>query len=109
MTYIYQLRILSLRLYGSIFPHIITIVGLILLQHVFAIKPFDHAPQCMVSVPKPGAIHEEVILFGDDQGYLNILTVAAKDLTMKNSKGGEKKPVKDQNILHVIEPNRLTV
>ena len=32
-----------------------------------------------------------------------------KDLTMKNSKGGEKKPVKDQNILHVIEPNRLTV
>ncbi|KAL4237521.1 WD repeat-containing protein 64 [Mactra antiquata] len=78
-------------------------------QHVFAIKPFDHSPQCMVSVPKPGAIHEERILIGDDQGYLNILTVAAKDLTMKNSKGGEKKPVKDQNILHVIEPNRLTV
>ncbi|XP_053404636.1 WD repeat-containing protein 64-like isoform X4 [Mercenaria mercenaria] len=78
-------------------------------QHVFAIKPFDHSPQCMVSVPKPGAIHEDRILFGDDQGYLNILTVAAKDLTMKNSKGGEKKPAKDQNILHVIEPNRLTV
>lgn len=78
-------------------------------QHVFAIKPFDHAPQCMISVPKPGAIHEDRILFGDDQGYMNLLTVAAKDLTMKNSKGGEKKPVKDQNILHVIDPSRLAV
>lgn len=63
----------------------------------------------MVSIPKHGAIHEDRILFGDDQGYINILTVAAKDLTMKNSKGGEKKPAKDQNILHVIEPARLTV
>ncbi|WAR20511.1 WDR64-like protein [Mya arenaria] len=70
-------------------------------QHVFAIKPFDNSPQCMVSVPKTGAIHEDRILFGDDQGYINILTVAAKDLTMKNSKGGEKKPAKDQNVLHV--------
>ncbi|XP_052769281.1 WD repeat-containing protein 64-like isoform X3 [Mya arenaria] len=78
-------------------------------QHVFAIKPFDNSPQCMVSVPKTGAIHEDRILFGDDQGYINILTVAAKDLTMKNSKGGEKKPAKDQNVLHVIEPNRLSV
>ena len=78
-------------------------------QHVFAIKPFEHAPQCMISIPKPGAIHEDRILFGDDQGYMNLLTIAAKDLTMKNSKGGEKKPVKDQNILHVIEPAKLNV
>ena len=63
----------------------------------------------MISVPKPGAIHEDRILFGDDQGYMNLLTIAAKDLTMKNSKGGEKKPVKDQNILHVIEPAKLAV
>ncbi|XP_052272714.1 WD repeat-containing protein 64-like isoform X3 [Dreissena polymorpha] len=78
-------------------------------QHVFAIKPFDHSPQCMVSIAKPGAVLEDLVLFGDNQGYINLLTLAAKDLTMKNSKGGEKKPAKDQNILHVIEPNRLSV
>ncbi|KAH3845798.1 hypothetical protein DPMN_088087 [Dreissena polymorpha] len=63
----------------------------------------------MVSIAKPGAVLEDLVLFGDNQGYINLLTLAAKDLTMKNSKGGEKKPAKDQNILHVIEPNRLSV
>ncbi|KAL3874237.1 hypothetical protein ACJMK2_037280 [Sinanodonta woodiana] len=77
-------------------------------QHIFSIKPFDHSPQCMTVLPRSYSTLEDIILFGDDQGYMNVLTVAAKDLTMKNSKGGEKRQSKDQNFVHVIEPPKLT-
>ncbi|XP_041352298.1 WD repeat-containing protein 64-like isoform X2 [Gigantopelta aegis] len=71
-------------------------------QHIFSIKPIEHSPQCMVSVPLATSIHEDCILFGDDQGYVNILTVTAKDLTMKNTKG-EKKNTHS----YVIDPTKL--
>ena len=44
----------------------------------------------MVSVPRPGGIHEDQIIFGDDQGYINILTVAAK--VMHSSKKNQDPP-----------------
>ena len=48
---------------------------------------------------------EDTILFGDDQGYVNVLNLSAKDLNMKNSKG-EKAQKNSQNV--VIEPNKLS-
>jgi len=42
-------------------------------------------------------------MFGDDQGYINVLTITAKDLTMKNNKG-------DRNYSQscVIDPGKLS-
>jgi hypothetical protein len=31
-----------------------------------------------------------MVLFGDDQGYINVLRILSKDLTTKNSKDAEK-------------------
>lgn len=54
-------------------------------------------------VPYSPNAHEDTVLFGDDQGYVNLLTIAAKDLTTKNSKGDKKYT---QN--YVIDPKNLT-
>nr|KAG5712352.1 hypothetical protein BaRGS_023931 [Batillaria attramentaria] len=71
-------------------------------QQIFIIKPIEHSPQCMTYVPSPSS-HEDMILFGDDQGYVNALTIVAKDLTMKNSKGERRN---SQNIS--IDPSKLS-
>ncbi len=57
----------------------------------------------MVWVPYSTNLHEDTVLFGDDQGYVNLLTIAAKDLTTKNSKGDKKYT---QN--YFIDPKNLT-
>ncbi|CAH1792147.1 unnamed protein product [Owenia fusiformis] len=72
-------------------------------QTLFSIKPFEHSPQCMTWIPDSTNAHEDTILFGDDQGYINYLTVAAKDLTMKNSRGERKT---SQNIN--VDPTKMT-
>ncbi|XP_070180399.1 WD repeat-containing protein 64-like [Littorina saxatilis] len=72
-------------------------------QHIFIIKPIEHSPQCMTYVPSPQGSHEDVVLFGDDQGYVNVLAISAKDLNMKNSKGEKRN---SQNV--TIEPSKLS-
>ena len=57
----------------------------------------------MTYVPSQQASHEDIILFGDDQGYVNVLAIGAKDLNMKNSKGERRN---SQNV--VIEPSKLS-
>ncbi|XP_048734937.1 WD repeat-containing protein 64-like isoform X6 [Ostrea edulis] len=59
-------------------------------QHVFSIKPFENSPQCICHVPTSSHLHEDMVLFGDDQGYINVLRILSKDLTIKNSKDAEK-------------------
>ncbi|XP_071080173.1 WD repeat-containing protein 64-like [Haliotis cracherodii] len=73
-------------------------------QQIFTIKPIEHSPQCMTNIPTSTTPHEDKILFGDDQGYVNLLTISAKDMTMKNSKGEKNNA---QNNL-VIDPNKMT-
>ncbi|XP_064601013.1 WD repeat-containing protein 64-like [Liolophura sinensis] len=74
-------------------------------QSIFSIKPIEHSPQCMTYIPIPGQSHEDTIMFGDDQGYINVLSIAAKDLTMKNSKGVDRR---NNNNNLVLEPHKLT-
>lgn len=74
------------------------------LQNIFTIKPIEHSPQCMTYVPGPHASLEDIILFGDDQGYVNVLTLVAKDLTMKNSKDDRRA---SQNV--AIDPSKLSL
>lgn len=59
-------------------------------QHVFSIKPFENSPQCICNVPTSSHLHEDTVLFGDDQGYINVLRILSKDLTIKNAKDAEK-------------------
>ncbi|XP_046579795.1 WD repeat-containing protein 64-like [Haliotis rubra] len=73
-------------------------------QQIFTIKPIEHSPQCMTNIPTSTTPHEDRILFGDDQGYVNLLTISAKDMTMKNSKGEKNN---SQNNL-IIDPNKMT-
>ncbi|XP_035826428.1 WD repeat-containing protein 64 [Aplysia californica] len=75
-------------------------------QSIFIIKPIEHSPQCMVSIPNSNGGPEDKILYGDDQGYVNLLTILAKDLTMKNSKGDNKRSQNSQS--YVIEPSKLS-
>ncbi|KAI0210520.1 WD repeat-containing protein 64 [Lamellibrachia satsuma] len=72
-------------------------------QRVFTVKPIEHSPQCLVSIPRSTSPHEDTVMFGDDQGYINILTITTKDLTMKNNKG-------DRNYSQscVIDPGKLS-
>ena len=58
----------------------------------------------MAWVPHSTTAHEDTLLFGDDQGYVNLLTLSAKDLTMKNSKGDKRYT---QN--YVVDPQKLAV
>ena len=35
------------------------------------IKPIENSPQCMTWVPYTKSVHEDAVLFGDDQGYVS--------------------------------------
>lgn len=71
---------------------------------IYQIKPLENSPQCMIYIPwKTESMNEDTILFGDDQGYVNMMTVSSKDLHMKNSTAGKT----DSQIV-TIEPNKLT-
>ena len=48
----------------------ITKALLFCLQQVFMIKPIENSPQCMIWVPYTKSVHEDAVLFGDDQGYV---------------------------------------
>ena len=43
------------------------------LQQVFMIKPIENSPQCMTWVPYTKSVHEDAVLFGDDQGGITII------------------------------------
>ncbi|XP_077997639.1 WD repeat-containing protein 64-like isoform X1 [Glandiceps talaboti] len=59
----------------------------------FVIKPLEHSPQCMTYVPYSNNMHEDCLLIGDDEGYINLVTIAAKDLNTKNAKIDKKNPL----------------
>lgn len=86
-------------------------------QQMFVIKPIEHSPQCCCYLP-PSAnpfqsdnpkgsnnAYDDILLFGDDQGCVNVLALSASDLTVKN-------PTKDrrysQSENYAINPNKLT-
>ena len=73
-------------------------------QQVFSIKPIEDSPQCICWVPHSTAPHEDTVLFGDDQGYVNVLTLAAKDLTVKSA----KQNAQTFSQTHTLEPSKLT-
>ncbi|XP_071962491.1 WD repeat-containing protein 64-like [Antedon mediterranea] len=71
-------------------------------QNIFCIKPLDNSVQCMCYVPHSNNLHEDSILYGDDLGYLSLMTIAAKDLNTKNAKVDRK----NGNLL--LEPSDLS-
>ncbi|XP_071162911.1 WD repeat-containing protein 64-like isoform X2 [Mytilus edulis] len=76
-------------------------------QHVFVIKPFENSPQCISYVPNPEGTLDDIVLFGDDMGYLNVLKLVAKDLTPKNSKDSDKRQTQIPTNI-TIAPDQLT-
>ncbi|XP_078355329.1 LOW QUALITY PROTEIN: WD repeat-containing protein 64-like, partial [Oculina patagonica] len=71
---------------------------------IYQIKPMENSPQCMIYIPwKTESMNEDTILFGDDEGYVNMMTVSSKDLHMKNSTAGKT----DSQIV-TIEPSKLS-
>lgn len=71
---------------------------------IYQIKPMENSPQCMIYIPwKTESMNEDTVLFGDDQGYVNMMTVSSKDLHMKNSTAGKT----DSQIV-TIDPSKLT-
>ncbi|XP_013386064.1 WD repeat-containing protein 64-like [Lingula anatina] len=77
-------------------------------QIIYVIKPLEDSPQCMTYVPFTSVSHEEMVLFGDDQGYMNALTLSSQDLQLKNSNnkgGGGEKKAGSQNM--VLDPKKL--
>ncbi|XP_078673590.1 WD repeat-containing protein 64-like [Branchiostoma floridae x Branchiostoma belcheri] len=71
-------------------------------QNIFTIKPMEHSPQCMAAIPGTDSTHDDTLLFGDDQGFVNMMTIASKDLHTKHSKGERK------NTNPIIEPSKLS-
>ncbi|KAK2567438.1 WD repeat-containing protein 64 [Acropora cervicornis] len=70
---------------------------------IYQVKPMENSPQCMTYIPwKTDSINEDTILFGDDQGYINLMILTSKDLHMKNSTG------KTDSQFVAIEPNKLS-
>ncbi|KAK3736912.1 hypothetical protein RRG08_000654 [Elysia crispata] len=76
-------------------------------QSLFTVKPIEHSPQCLACLPNTSGSPEDRMLYGDDQGYVNLITILAKDLTMKNSKG-DKRGSSSNTLSYVIEPNKLS-
>ncbi|EDV21639.1 uncharacterized protein TRIADDRAFT_59845 [Trichoplax adhaerens] len=71
-------------------------------QTVVQIRPIERSPRCVSHcILDESEIHEDVLIFGDDQGYVNMMRISAKDLHMKSSEKGEASVVS-------VEPSKLT-
>ncbi|XP_074662420.1 WD repeat-containing protein 64-like [Tubulanus polymorphus] len=77
-------------------------------QNIFTIKPMPSAPQCVTWVPWTSNAMEDTILFGDDHGNINLMTIASKDLNMKNSKDDNNSKNQTEAPNLVIDPEKLT-
>ena len=69
------------------------------LQQVFTIKPIENSPQCMTWVPYTKSVHEDAILFGDDQGYV-LLKIYHLDNPYVINKPSAKINVNDNHLSH---------
>lgn len=59
-------------------------------QQIFSVKPLAQSPQCLCHVPYGKTAQEDTLLFGDDHGYVNFMTITQKDLTPKQLKGDKR-------------------
>ncbi|XP_021348111.1 WD repeat-containing protein 64-like isoform X3 [Mizuhopecten yessoensis] len=76
-------------------------------QQIYSIKPFENSPQCITHVTNTSGAHEDIVLFGDDQGYVNAMRLVAKDLNTKSSKNDKRGNINlPQN--YPIDPDKLT-
>ncbi|XP_069117612.1 WD repeat-containing protein 64-like isoform X5 [Argopecten irradians] len=76
-------------------------------QQIYSIKPFENSPQCITHVTNSSPAHEDLVLFGDDQGYVNVMRLVAKDLNTKNSKNDKRGNINlPQN--YPLDPDNLT-
>ncbi|KAK2162660.1 hypothetical protein LSH36_94g03011 [Paralvinella palmiformis] len=74
-------------------------------QSMFFIKPIEHSPQCLTWIPYPTDQHnEDVIIYGDDQGYINLVTLSTKDFTTPQHANRNQRYTSSQ----CIDPNKLT-
>ncbi|XP_059147983.1 WD repeat-containing protein 64-like isoform X2 [Physella acuta] len=75
-------------------------------QCLMTIKPIEDSPQCVSAIPAPPGLAGDCVLFGDDQGYVNLLTVHVQDLAVKHSKRDTRPTAEGQG--HIIDPDKLT-
>ncbi|KAH9519572.1 WD repeat-containing protein 64, partial [Bulinus truncatus] len=74
-------------------------------QGLFLIKPIEDAPQCVTVVPTSDDQQGDTVLYGDDQGYVNLLTILPQDLAIKHSKQERKSDLSEN---HFVDPKNLT-
>ncbi|CAL1529452.1 unnamed protein product [Lymnaea stagnalis] len=74
-------------------------------QGLFIIKPIEDSPQCVAVLPTLPGEHGDTVLYGDDQGYLNLLTLLPQDLTVKHVTRDRRAETSQS---HTLDPNKLT-
>lgn len=60
-------------------------------QNILCLKPFENSPQSIAQVVLlEDKSVDEMVLIGDDQGYITLMTLTANDIAMKISKGKDQ-------------------
>ena len=58
------------------------------LKNLLCLKPLENSPQSLAHVLLlENKSSDEIVLIGDDQGYISLMTLTANDVAMKISKG----------------------
>ncbi|KAK0056977.1 WD repeat-containing protein 64 [Biomphalaria pfeifferi] len=73
-------------------------------QSLFMIKPLEDSPQSITIIPSTEDVLEDRVLYGDDQGYVSLLTILPQDLAIKHSKDRKT----DVSESQTIDPKNLT-
>uniref|UniRef100_A0A2C9LIR5 WD repeat-containing protein on Y chromosome n=1 Tax=Biomphalaria glabrata TaxID=6526 RepID=A0A2C9LIR5_BIOGL len=68
------------------------------------IKPLEDSPQSITIIPSTQDVLEDRVLYGDDQGYVSLLTILPQDLAIKHSKDRKT----DVSESQTIDPKNLT-
>lgn len=69
------------------------------------IEPLHQSPTCLTWVPLGASAHEDAVLFGDDEGFVNLLHVSSKDLNPRQSTLRDSKQFSHSN---QVDPKQLS-
>lgn len=77
----------------------------------FVVYPLEASVQCAVAVTSVTPTHRDVILYGDDEGHVGMITIDANDLTTAKKTGGSSRPDAQTGVSTAtvtLDPDRLT-
>ena len=71
-------------------------------QQRFFVRPMESSILCAVSIPYNSNSHRDTLLYGDDEGFVGLLTIDANDLS--NNKNNLSQKTTDIT----LDPNKLS-